>query len=70
MVYVVSSTCVSNLMMAKSKYPKHVVDLETLVILTIQLCYDWYILCINCYFMFNTHNGDDKSVLIEILEDI
>jgi len=26
--------------MAKSKQPKHVVDVDTLIILTIQLCYD------------------------------
>ena len=39
-IFIISPTFVSILMVAKSKVPKHVFDMDTLVILTIQLCYD------------------------------
>jgi len=44
-VYIVSLTYVSNLMMAKSNVAETCSWSEYLSY-TIQLCYDWYILCI------------------------
>ena len=45
-------------MMAKSKLLKNVVDVDTLVIQYSCVMTDIFI-CINCYFKFSIHNGDD-----------